>query len=181
MISRIGHHYQPTLWDALWVCVCPYKLILLTSPFWAKVCPIPNVGVQFWFGLMQESSICPCHMTTPFVHSLCSWRNLLNIFGFYFTYNLMSHICVVPCPTKRKVMSSSHPMFLLPLFQSIVEFFYGFLRMFHIWFIHPRCLYRMVFFPLDQVFSLSPPSLLWFKHNLHFKFWFIMSEIRWRP
>ncbi len=51
----------------------------------------------------------------------------MEIFNLYFTYNLMWYICVIPCPTKRKVMSSSHYMFLLFLYRSIVEFFYGFL------------------------------------------------------
>jgi hypothetical protein len=36
MISRVGRHYQPTLWDALKACACPLKLTLLASSFGAK-------------------------------------------------------------------------------------------------------------------------------------------------
>ncbi len=36
MTSRIGHHYQPTLWDALTACACPHRLTLLASSFGAK-------------------------------------------------------------------------------------------------------------------------------------------------
>jgi len=47
MISRIGRHYQPTLWDALRACACPHKLTLLTSSFGVKVSLNPKVGVRF--------------------------------------------------------------------------------------------------------------------------------------
>ncbi len=59
MTSHIGRHYQPTLWDAVKACACPCKLTLLTSSFGVKVSLNPKVGVQFWFGPTQESSICP--------------------------------------------------------------------------------------------------------------------------
>jgi hypothetical protein len=36
MTSYVGHHYQPTLWDALEACACPRKLTLITSSFSAK-------------------------------------------------------------------------------------------------------------------------------------------------
>jgi hypothetical protein len=160
MTSRVGRHYRPTLWDALWACARPRKLTLLASSFGAKISPSPQIGVRFWFGLTQESSICPCHLTTPFLsYSLCLWCNLLEVlkFSLYFTCNLMWYICVIFRPTNRKVMSSSRSMFPLPLCRSIVEFFYGFLGMFYIGLIHPRCLYGMVSFPLDQVLLLSPP------------------------
>jgi hypothetical protein len=136
------------------------KLTLLASSFAAKISLSPQVGVRFWFGFTQESSICPCHLTTPFLsYSLCLWCNLLEvlIFSLYFTCNLMWYICVTFRPTKKKVMSSSCFMFPLLLCQSIVGFFYGFLGMFHIGFIHPRCLSWMVSFPLNQVLPLSPP------------------------
>jgi hypothetical protein len=58
MTSRIGCCYPPTLWDALEVGACPRKLTLFTSSFRPKVYHNPNVGVRFWFGLTQESSIC---------------------------------------------------------------------------------------------------------------------------
>jgi hypothetical protein len=37
MISRVGHQYQPTLWDALKACAYPRKLTLLASSFGVKV------------------------------------------------------------------------------------------------------------------------------------------------
>ncbi len=111
----------------------------------------PLLGPRFFLAPMWESDfdvgLCK---RVPFVHaiwqpylkySLCLWCNLLEVLTLYFTYNLMWYICVTPCPTKRKVMSSSRSMSLLLLCRSIVEFFYGFLGMFHIKFIHPRCLY----------------------------------------
>ncbi len=150
MTSCVGCHYQPTLWDALWTCARPRKLTLLASSFGAKVFPSPNVRVWFWYGLMQKSSICPCHLTTPLVHLLCSWCNLLKVFNLYFTCNLMWYICVIPCRTRKKVMSSLHPMFLLFFYRSIVEFFYGFLGMFHIW---PKMLL------LDGILSTWPSTL----------------------
>jgi len=42
MTSRVGRHYQPTLWDALKACACPHKLTLLASSFGVK---ISKVGV----------------------------------------------------------------------------------------------------------------------------------------
>jgi hypothetical protein len=47
MISRVGRHYQPTLWDALKACACPRKLTLLASSFKVKVFLHPKVGVRF--------------------------------------------------------------------------------------------------------------------------------------
>jgi hypothetical protein len=149
MTSCVGHHYQPTLWDALSTCACPRKFTLLAFSFGAKVSFSPNVGVRFWFGIMQEVPFVQVILTTLFVHSYCSWCNLLKVFSIYFTCNLMWYIYVTPCLTNIKVMSSSHSTFLLPICQSSVEFFYGFLGMFHIGFIHPRCLYWMVSFPLN--------------------------------
>jgi hypothetical protein len=67
MTSRIGRHYQPTFWDALETYACLRKLTLLTSSFGAKVFHNPKMGVWFWFGLMQKSSICPCHFTIMFI------------------------------------------------------------------------------------------------------------------
>ncbi len=75
----------------------------------------------------------------PFLsYSLCLWCNLLEVLklSLYFTCNLMWYICVTFRPIKRKVMSSSCFMFPLPLCQSIMEFFYGFLGMFHVGLIH---------------------------------------------
>jgi hypothetical protein len=144
MTSRVGRHYQPTLWDALWACACPPKLTLLASSFGTKISFSPKVGVRFWFGFTQNNSICPCHLTTPFLsYSLCLWCNLLEVLklNLYFTYNLMWYICVTFRCTKRKVMSSSRFMFFLLLCRSIMDFFYAFLGMFHVGLIHPRCLY----------------------------------------
>jgi hypothetical protein len=55
------------------------------------------------------------------VHDAISWKSI----NLYFTCNLMWYICVIPYPTKRKVMSSSHFMFILLLCQSIMEFFFS--------------------------------------------------------
>jgi len=45
MTSRIGRHYQPTLWDAFKAYACPRKLTLLASSFGVKVSLNPKVGV----------------------------------------------------------------------------------------------------------------------------------------
>jgi len=47
MTSRIGCHYQPTLWDALKACACPRKLTLLASSFGMKISLHPKVGTRF--------------------------------------------------------------------------------------------------------------------------------------
>jgi len=47
MISRVGRHYQPTLWDAFKACACPRKFTLLASFFGVKIFLNPKVGVQF--------------------------------------------------------------------------------------------------------------------------------------
>ncbi len=165
-----------------------FKLVRVPA---SSPCLPPLLGPRFLLAPMWESNfdlgLCK---RVPFIHaiwqpylqySLCLWYKFLEVFNLYFICNLMWYICVIPYPTKRKVMSSSHPMFFLLLCRSIVEFFYFFLGMFHIRFVHPRCLYRMISFPLDQIFPLSPPLLLWFEHRLHFKFWFIMNEVEWGP
>jgi hypothetical protein len=46
MISRVGRHYQPTLWDALKAYACPRKLTLFTSSFGVNVSLNPNGGIQ---------------------------------------------------------------------------------------------------------------------------------------
>jgi hypothetical protein len=82
----------------------------------------PHLGVRFWFGFTQESSICPCHLTTLFLsYSLCLWCNLLEVlkFSLYFTCNLMWYICVTFHPTKRKVIWY-HALCFLCLFASLL-------------------------------------------------------------
>jgi hypothetical protein len=97
------------------------KKFHLSKPFWQPFLYIPNVhDAIFWIGI-----------------------------SLYFIYNLMWYIYATPCPTKRNVMSSSRFTSLLPFCRSSVEFFYGFLGMFQIIFIHPRCLYWMITFPLN--------------------------------
>jgi hypothetical protein len=92
MTSRVGRHYQPTLWDALKACACPRKLTLLASSFGAKF-PQPQIGVWFWFGPMQDSSICPMPFDNPIcTYTKFSWYNLLEIFNLYFICNLMWYI-----------------------------------------------------------------------------------------
>jgi hypothetical protein len=117
----------------------------------------PKWESDFDLGLRKEVPFVHATLQFSYWYSLFSWCNFLEIFNLYFICNLMWYICVILCPTKKKLMSSSHSMFLLFLCRSIVEFFYGFLGMFHIGLIHLRCLYWMVFFPLDQVFPLLPP------------------------
>jgi hypothetical protein len=122
-------------------------------------CLPPLLGPRFLLAPMWESDFdLGLRKKVPFVHaiwqplllySLCLWCNLLEVLNLYFTCNLMWYICMIPYPIKRKVMSSSRSMSLLLLCRSIVEFFYGFLGMFHIGFIHPRCIYWMVSFPLN--------------------------------
>jgi hypothetical protein len=80
MISHVGHHYQPTLWDALKTCACPRKFTLLASSFGAKVTLSPNVGVRFWFGLTQESSIC----LMPFDNPICSTHYVCDTISWNF-------------------------------------------------------------------------------------------------
>ncbi len=53
----------------------------------------PKVGVRFWFGPTQDSSICPM----PFDNPICIFTkklryNLLESFNLYFTCNLMWYI-----------------------------------------------------------------------------------------
>jgi len=45
MTSRVGRHYQLTLWDALKACACPRKFTLRASFFGVKVSLNPKVGV----------------------------------------------------------------------------------------------------------------------------------------
>ncbi len=47
MTSRVGRHYQPTLWNALKACACPRKFTLLASSFTVKVFLNPKVKVRF--------------------------------------------------------------------------------------------------------------------------------------
>ncbi len=114
---------------------------------------------------------------------LCLWCNLLEVskLSLYFTYNLMWYICVTFRPLKERWCPHHALCFLCLFCQSIVEFFYGFLGMFHVGLIHLRCLYGTVSFPLDQVLPLSPPYSPWLEHGLHFKFWFIINQVRRRP
>jgi len=146
MISRVGRHYQPTLWDALLRHVhvpvsSPCLPFLLGSNFLN-----PKVGVRFWFEPTQDSSICPM----PFDNPICTYTKILiiqsvgSILAFISLATWCGTFYVTLCPTKRKVMSSSR--FTSLLCRSCVEFFYGFLGMFHVGFIHPRCLYWMVSF-----------------------------------
>jgi len=117
--------------------------------FGAKVSLNPKVGVQFLFGPTQESSICPMSFDNPiYTYTLFSWYNLSEVFlAFISLATWCGTFYVTPYPTKRKVMSSSRSTSLLC--RSNVEFFYGFLGMLHVGFIHPRCFYWMVSFPLN--------------------------------
>ncbi len=145
-----GKHFKHVYLPANSPCLPPLSgLRFLLGPKW-----------EFDFDLGLRKEVPFVHATlqpffnTHYVHDAIS----LEVLNLYFTYNLMWHICVIPCPTKRKVMSSSYSIESLLFFcQSIVGFFYGILGMFRIRFIHPRCLYWMVSFPLDQILPLSSP------------------------
>jgi hypothetical protein len=84
MISHVGHHNQPTnpLGCTLNICAHPRKLTLLTSSFGAKISFSPQVGVSFWFELMQGGSICPMPLLqlfsshTYYVHNAIYWKSL---------------------------------------------------------------------------------------------------------
>ncbi len=122
MTSRVGRHYQLTLWDAVKACACPGKFTLLTSSFGVKVSLNPKVGVWFWFGPTQGSFNCPMPtLTTLFalIHYFCdtiSWKFL----AFISFITWCGTFYVAPCPTKRKVMSYHvlHPFFAGPVWNS---------------------------------------------------------------
>ncbi len=103
MTSCVGRHYQPTLWDALWTCARPCKLTLLASSFKAEVFPRPNVGVRFWFGFTQRSSICPCHLITLFYTFLMF---MMRYFGSFSTFISFATWCGTfvwyPAPLKER-------------------------------------------------------------------------------
>jgi hypothetical protein len=109
----------------------------------------PKVGVRFWFELTQDGSICPMPFENPICtytqdsHDTISWKFL----AFISFATWCGTFYVKLCPIKRKVMFSSRSMSLLC--RPRVEFFYGFLGMLHVGFIHSRCLYWMVSFPLN--------------------------------
>ncbi len=143
-------HYRPSLWDALKACACPHKLTLLASSFGVKF-PQPQ----------SRSPILIWAYARKFYLSHATWQLYLPYTNFssrdtiswkFIAFIPFATWCdtfyVTLCPTKRKVMSSSRPYTSL-FCRSRVEFFYGFLGMFHVEFIHPRSLYWMVSFPLD--------------------------------
>ncbi len=121
----------------------------LPPSFGVKVFLNPKVGVRFWFGRIQGSSILSnANLTTLFAfihyfHDTIFWKFLtfISLATWYGTFY------VTPYPIKRKVMSSSRSTFFLCW--SSVEFFYGFLGTFHVRFIHPRCFYWMISFTLN--------------------------------
>ncbi len=121
-------------------------------------CLLPLLGSRFlltlkWesdfdLGLHKKFHLSNANLTTLFalIHysrDTIFWKFL----SLYFTCNLMWYILCDSLPTKRQVMSSSRSTSLLC--RSTMEFFYGFLGMFHVGFIHPICLYWMVSFPFD--------------------------------
>jgi len=103
MTSRVGRHYQPTFWDALKACACPRKFTLLASSFGVKVSFNPKVGVRFWFGPTQEVPFVQCQLDNPIcTYTLFLWYNLLEVFGLYFTCNLMLYILYESMPHQKK-------------------------------------------------------------------------------
>ncbi len=99
-------------------------------------CLPPILGPRFFLAPMWDDFDLSLRKEIPFVHA--TWQLLLYIpnvhdaifwkllaFISFATWcgTFVWYICVIPCPTKRKVMSSSHPMFILLLCRSIMEFF----------------------------------------------------------
>ncbi len=108
----------------------------------------PKEESDFDLGLHEIVPFVPCHFTTLFalykflvIQSLRSFNALL----FHLQLDVVHFMKL--SPSKKKVMSSSRSTSFLC--RSCVEFFYGFLGMFHVEFIHPRSLYCMVSLPLD--------------------------------
>jgi hypothetical protein len=149
MTSRIGRHYQPTLWDALKACACPHKLTLFASSFGSRFFLTPKWEFDFDLGLRIEVPIVPCQLWHPFFALIHYFRDTISwkFLAFISLATWCGTFYVTLYRTKRKAMSSSRSTSLL--YRSSVEFFYGFLGMFHVRFIHPRCLYWMVSFPLN--------------------------------
>ncbi len=120
------------------------RLPLLSGPSFLN----PKEESDFDLGLREIVPFVPCHFTTLFalykflvIQSLGSFNALL----FHLQLDVVHFMNL--SPFKRKVMSSSRSMSFLC--GSCVEFFYGFLGMFHVGFIHPRSLYCMVSLPLN--------------------------------
>ncbi len=67
----------------------------------------PKVGVQFWFGPMQDSSIYPMPFDNPIcTYTKFSWYNLLEVIYLFFAFISLSTWCgtfyVTLCPTKEQ-------------------------------------------------------------------------------
>ncbi len=140
-------HYQPTIRDALKACACSRKLTLLASSLGVKFLqPRSRSPILIWayarkFHLSHVTSHPICFIQIFFmIQSLGSFKALL----FHLQLDVVHFMKL--SPSKRKVMSSSRSTSFFCW--SSVEFFYGFLGMFHVGFIHPRSLYCMVTFPL---------------------------------
>jgi hypothetical protein len=66
MTSRIGRHYQPTLWDALKACACPHKLTLFASSFGSRFFLTPKWEFDFDLGLRKKFHLSNANLTTLF-------------------------------------------------------------------------------------------------------------------
>ncbi len=130
---------------------------------------------------MQGSSIFPSTLQLLYIYSLCSWCNFLGVFSLCFTCKLMWYICVIPCPIKRKVMSSSCFFFFfayLLVYCGILLWLLG-----HV----PSLIHSPKMLLLDGILSTWPnapivaPLVALIEHNLHFEFWFIMNQVGWGP
>ncbi len=104
MTSRVGRHYQPTLWDAFKACACPRKLTLLASSFGVKVSLNSTIRVQFWFGPTQEVPFVQCQLDNPIcTYTLFSWYNFLEVFKPLFHLQLDAlHFTWLPAPLKER-------------------------------------------------------------------------------
>jgi hypothetical protein len=94
MTSRIGRHYQPTLWDALKACACPCKLTLFASSFWGQDFTSPQSRSSILIWAYARSSICPMpNLTTLFAFIRYSRDTIFwKFLSLYFTCNLMWYI-----------------------------------------------------------------------------------------
>jgi hypothetical protein len=120
----------------------------LCSLFGPRFFLTPMYESDLDLGLHKRVPFVKCHLKTLFalIHYFCD-----TIFWIFLAFISLATWCDtfmwLPTPLKEKVMSSSRSTSLIC--RSSVEFFYGFLGMFHIGFIHPRCLYWMVSFQLN--------------------------------
>ncbi len=98
MISRVGRHYQPTLWDAFEACACPRKLTLLASSFGVKFPqPQSRSPILIWaYARKFHLSHAIWQLYLPYTNF--SWYNLLEFFKPLFHLQLDVVHFMTLCP-----------------------------------------------------------------------------------